>query len=464
MSEDGRLSSLAACYPCLVSTAPRTVVFGAGAVGSLLLAAMPGCASPSRPTLPPPDVVFIVVDTLRADAWTPGGGPGPSPRIEEFALESAVFLRAESPASCTVPAHGSMFTGLLPSFHGAESVPHSEGAFTALRTEVPLLPELLRGAGYRTEALVANGWQLTPEHGFARGFDRYERERVAFGPAIVEETRAWFAGAGGPRFLFANLMECHEPYQPRAPWIPQARPGEAPLGDMMTSWWGGGAPRTAEGIAQFRALYAGAAATADEAVGGILDAVRAGGRWDQTLVIVTSDHGELLSEHGLAGHGEQPWEEQQLVPLLIKWPEGRWPREFRAGQRVEHRVGTVDLFSVVLAAAGLPLPTGQGHRKPLALGNPVRFEDIDKHGRRVRVIWSEEEKTRWGPDASGEIRWARWDLGADPSEAQVGPVDPRSPSVQAAKDWDLMVRPAPGALPSTPPGRREQLRSLGYTR
>jgi arylsulfatase A-like enzyme len=294
-----------------------------------------------------PDVLLIVCDTARADAFAPWGGPVPTPTMARLAREGVVYDRAISPAPWTLPSHGSLFTGLLPTEHGivgdrlawSGSGPAGPAPLTrAFRGH--WLPEAMAERGYRTFGVSCNPW-IGPWGGFDRGFDTFAdvlpRPAAAATAGRVRRlvgrirSLARGGGHGGPAALsavhealrapdprpvfgFVNLMEVHSPYDPPralhpAPFDPRLRYRQLlQMGRFRT--------RTdASYVAAVRSLYFAAAREEDRIVGAIVGAVAARDR--PAIVVIVSDHGENLGDHGLWGHHSSMHETLLHVPLLI---------------------------------------------------------------------------------------------------------------------------------------------------
>lgn len=295
-----------------------------------------------------PDVVVIVVDTLRRDHVGAYGGHVATPALDRLAAEGVRFTDAWSTSSWTLPAHASLFTGLQPSEHGAiESHP-------TLAPGPGTLAEAFAGRGYRTVGLSANAW-VSAGTGLDRGFQRFvffgdegiadqlllalvfDRPEDLGGQAITDAALAELSDAASarePLFLFANLLEAHEPLGTLPGYDPA--PGRAWLRDMPRSWCacedGGiagdftctdGRFRASEARVQaMHELYDAGVAYADARIGQLVEALRARGRLDNTLIVVTSDHGEHLGEGGQVGH--MVWLDAALVeiPLVARFPAG----------------------------------------------------------------------------------------------------------------------------------------------
>ena len=309
---------------------------------ALLLAACGG-ESPVRapddattaPVTRPPDIVVITLDTTRADALSPYGADATAtPVVTRLANEGLRFDRAYTVTPLTIPAHSSLFTGLLPPRHGVrDNGDHflSDGATT--------LAEHLQGAGYATMAAV--GAEVTSHHwGFAQGFDAYfddmgeaasgERNRWRVerrGDAVADDAIGWLKGRGAapaPVFLWMHLFDAHHPYEP-----PDA-----------TSLLFPSSPYQAE------------VAYADMQVGRLIAALeeRDPGL-AHTWVFLLADHGESMGAHGEGMHGVLLYDETMRIPLVVR-PAGGLP-----GSRIVRApTSIVDVFPTALSVAGLPIP------------------------------------------------------------------------------------------------------------
>lgn len=307
-----------------------------------------------------PNLILIVLDTARADALEPyGAPPGSTPAIADLARRGVALDRVQASASWTLPSHASFFTGLLPRATGIvdrpDATPHSaRAALEANRDR--LLPEVLRAAGYSTGAVSTNLW-ITEDSGFAAGFDRFQtiasarqahlhrddvRARLAWDREALRATaddgaaeagatlRAWIeAGPPEPFFWFVNLVECHSPYLPPRPWndlgpLARVRAAEDARKHLtMSAIWracAGGFDVPAAALARMRHLYARSVRLMDDWIADLLGALDAAGRLDETLVVVTSDHGENFGEGGLMGHAFSLDQRLTRVPLVAAGP------------------------------------------------------------------------------------------------------------------------------------------------
>ena len=346
----------------------------------LLLTTVAACHGGASQHGAAPDVVLIVVDALRADrvrnALDAGGTA--LPRLARLAEDAVVYQRASSPGTWCIPAHASLFTGRWPSFHGAERRVHG-GALEVqpLDADVTTLAEVLRARGLRTAAFVPGRDDLAPAYGFDRGFQDFVNDPTLAAPSrMAEAVGHWLEAQGGPVFLFVSLDMLRQAKLP--PGAPGQEPRRIDRADVTVAAVQNGALPVAQRD-ELIADYDAGLEAADQAVGDVLALLQADGRYAGALVVVTADHGELLGEHGLAGHGWPPFEDSLNVPLIVKYPDGR-----AAGERVDRRVSTLGVFATILDAVGARAPEGVQAR-PLDDRHPVWAEDVDRKGRRVRA-------------------------------------------------------------------------------
>ncbi|MBU6280810.1 sulfatase [bacterium] len=433
----------------------------------LLLLLVPlalGAALSERPASPvPADVVLVVVDTLRADHLPIAGyHRETSPNVERLARDGVVYERAVSPGTWTVASHASMFTGLWPSFHGAERVPGKETTARPMRREVRTLAEILRAEGFHTAAFVGNNAFVARAFGFDRGFEEFRNDdALAFPPKLAEEVAQWIERQTDRLFLFVNVLDPHEPYDPLPPLDTRFPTKQPDLGSSMTVAVDSGMPVEPRMQAHFVSQYDAEVVVADRAVGAVVNTLVRTGRYDDALVVVTSDHGELLGEHGLAGHGQLPYEPEVHVPLVVKWP-----RQWRAGERVRRRVSTRALFETILASLGIPPPTGVDGR---GLDDPHRvwIEDVDSSGNRILAGYgSDGAKVIDVTTSDGLVYSELYDLGASPGETERVEDDGVSGALRfEARAFAALPRPANDQVPpAIDPERESQLRALGYVR
>ncbi len=414
---------------------------------------------------PPGDVILVVIDTLRADHLPMYGYQrGTAPNLVALARDGVVYRNAISPGTWTVPAHGSLFTGRWPSYHGAERVPSTKNLALALNENQPCLAEILRERGYRTAAFVGNGAYVAEIFGFGRGFAEYFATDLNAPVKLREAVNAWLPKRHEDEqqnerlFLFLNILDPHEPYEPPAP-LDALFPAKVPaLGAMMTTTVYAGTPITAELREHFISQYDGEIVLADRELGKIFERLKDLGRYDDALIIVTSDHGEFLGEHGLAGHGVAPYEPELRVPLIVKLPQRQ-----RAGEHVHRRVSTIGVFSTVLAHVG-KRQAADVESRSLDEPHPVWVEDISYAGERIRVGYDGDYKliTTTAPD--GTATTTLFDLGIDPGE-ETPITDPNGAAALRSALAAFSGAPRPVNATKKPvidPERDARLRALGY--
>jgi arylsulfatase A-like enzyme len=272
----------------------------------------------------PEKVVLIMGDAVRSDALSCYNENALStPHIDRLAKDSVLFERAVSAAPWTVPSVTSILTGLSPMVHKAEGV-HSR-----VPDNVETLAEHLKRAGYHTAAVVGNAalWHINLSQGFD-DYDMFGRCR-SLGEQLllafrVEEDLTWAItetgirrlGLGSPlrQFLWLFYLDPHWPYSPPAALVP-SRESAAKAGASLATH----AIEGKKAVDGFRA-YLGEVRHLDESIGRLLDQMRSDGVYDNSLIVFTSDHGEAFFEHGERGHATALYDEQLLVPLMIKLP------------------------------------------------------------------------------------------------------------------------------------------------
>ena len=372
-----------------------------------------GVACGTGPAATRPNVLLISIDTLRADALSCYGcTDATSPNLDALAASGVRFEQATSTSSWTLPAHLSLLTGLTVSAHGIcdERLWDAVGQPGGPR-ELPLrgeyLSETLLRAGYRTAGYYS--WRyLTPEFGFGPGFETWSRigdtvwgggpkhERYAAlqragdqaaleawraeAPADFDEQRPsanlvvdagleWLDARGPePFFLFLHLFDAHDDYLPPPPFnVAFDKDYTGMVDGRMVSAPGskihGGLPPADR--RHLEALYHGEVAWIDSQLGRLFAGLEARGLRDDTLIVVTSDHGEEFYEHGAKIHRTHLYRESVEVPLIFSWPRG-----LPASRRVAGPVGLVDIAPTIAALTDAPSPCSVSGRdlSPLLSG------------------------------------------------------------------------------------------------
>jgi arylsulfatase A-like enzyme len=302
-----------------------------GALSAVLLA-LAVCACAPRPARQPP-IVLISIDTLRSDRLPAYGHRGlATPAIDALRGDGILFRSAFSPIPLTLPAHTSLFSGRLPSEHGVRD----NAGYRVEESLAPWLPSLAGSHGYTTAGFVS-AYVLRRETGMARGFDAFDDEMrprrdvplggvSRSGSETVDRALAWLRTVGDrPFFLFLHLYEPHSPYTPPEPFASRY-PGRP---------------------------YDGEIAEADRLVGVLVAELRRLGRYDPAWVVLLSDHGEGLDDHGELEHGVLLYREALQVPLIVKLPQGE-----RRGDEVTKPAQLVDLLPALAPVVGAELAPG----------------------------------------------------------------------------------------------------------
>ncbi len=341
---------------------------------------------------PRPDVLLIVLDTVRADHLSVYGyGRETTPGLADLARDAVIYRNAISPGTWTAPSHASLFTGLAPAEHGVHhgKTPAGQGIF-ALDPSVPTLTARLREAGYRTAAFVGNEGFLDPSFGFARDFEEYRLRSMHKVTTLATTVRAWLRRRRGRSvFVFLNVFDAHEPYEPPAPYDRMfpgrlEKPPERHPGDRAAVQ--GVLPDTSA-TAHYISQYDGDVRHMDDELRRIVQALRETGRYDNALVVVTADHGELFGEAGRWGHGGDPMRSLVHVPLIVKYPQG-----VRRGAE-ERPVSLMDIPATILAVLGLP-PLGANQVPLWEHTGPAIAEQVAIDGMMTRAVYDVDGSER----------------------------------------------------------------------
>jgi len=462
----------------------------AAALGLLLPAAACQGFSAARPS-----IILIVVDTLRVDYLGAYGFQGDvSPHFDRLAGESLLFRRCIAQAPWTKPAVASLFTSLYPQVHG---ITNHEGNYwgpptATLRAGVlpdaaDTLAERLRERGYRTAAFVANAW-LDRRYGFGQGFELYDDEpaqRLSTLDDFSDRVLTWLRARGPdePYFVWIHPMDVHAPYNGEqhdftavrgSPSVASPRrltPKEMPEARYQNLEfrppWAADAERTE--LSYWRARYASGVRGFDRRLGALLAGLRREGHLERSLLVVTSDHGEELFEHGDWSHGHTLFDHQVHVPLLLRRPGGRG-----GGRVVEGLVEQIDLMPSLLALAGAaPVAGMQGQDVSGRLqGGPeeLRQDALATATQRqpgLHALRTTTHKLTFDAD-SGALRL--YDLLGDPGERN--DISQARPELADRLRQTLVARVRAAAEHGTlraettpvPEADRERLRALGYVK
>jgi len=316
----------------------------------------------------PERVVLITIDTLRADyVGSYGSKSSRTPTLDRLAADGVRFSTAISPTPMTMPSHTSLMTGLDPTLHGV----HSNAKFR-LNDGIPTLAEQFQSHGFATAAFLSSV-VLDRRYGLARGFDMYD-DRMGFrrniegtmggyaertADQVVDATVQWLESAPSRFFLWIHFYDPHASYDPPRGFRPKQSATTAKPEEVGSFEYAKQA---------FPPLYAAEIYFADTELGRFLRILNRKFADNRTLLVVTSDHGESLGEHGELTHTLTVYDATQKVPLLMKGPG------VPGGRVVDAQVRLVDVAPTVLSLSGLPAierTTGQD------LGPWIRGERVD---------------------------------------------------------------------------------------
>jgi tetratricopeptide (TPR) repeat protein len=318
----------------------------------------------TRTTFAGAPVIIISIDTLRADHLPAYGYTGvATPSIDALRRDSILFTKAYSHVPLTLPSHASLLTGLLPETH---KVRNNIGY--RLDPSTPTIPKMLKGAGYESGAAVS-AFVLRSSTGIAASFDFFDdgivsQANIPIG-ALQREggdtsaiAKQWIsARKDKPIFFLLHLFEPHSPYNPPEPYR-----------------------------SRYLLPYDGEIAKTDEIVGDFVASLKRDGIYDKALIVLLSDHGEGLNQHGEPEHGIFLYREAIHVPLLVKLPGSA-----RAGETASQTVGLVDVMPTVAEVAGVaPVAGMQGtsllHQTAASTSRRIYSESLYP---RIHLGWSE---------------------------------------------------------------------------
>ncbi len=405
------------------------------AVLVLALAGPVACGRSAGEAAGEASILLVSIDTLRADRLALYGyGKGSTPNLDRLGREGVVFEDAYSHCPLTLPAHASLFTGLLPPEHGVRD----NLGFTLRNPRT--LAARFKARGFKTGGAIS-AFVLRKDTGIAAGFDLWD-DKVTVGDSPLTAARdgavaasalgRWIEAQGQNRFFaFLHLYEPHAPYAP-----PERFRGKDP--------------------------YDGEVSYADEILGLLLERLRSRGLLDRVVVAVTADHGEGLLDHGEQEHGVFLYRETVRIPLVLRLPKGG-----KGGTRVRGPVAQVDIPATLLDLAGVPADgmTGVSLRNALDSGrSPDRPVYSETFYPRFHFGWSElvaasEARYRYVRAPHPEL----YDLSTDPAERQ-NRIEEKKDVASAMDAWlDARAGNGPAPVPAeVAPEARERLEALGY--
>ncbi len=461
-------------------------------------------ASPAPGQSNRPNILLLVMDTVHADHLSVYGyDRDTTPNLKELARESMVYTNAISASDITLSSHASLFTGMYPSWHGAYCDPRNAVYGRAISQRYPTIAELLRAGGYQTKGVAANLY-LRADFGLERGFDRFLIPRpvpmlaaenafmlrrglrrglsfafdtaqfdrlYAMGEDINTQVLTELADAkpDAPVFTFVNYMDAHFPYLPPAPYdsrFPGRNPGTT-QDDLELQQH---ALVTGESDALgYRphcvSQYDGGIAYVDRQIGQVISWLKRRGAYDNTMIVVTSDHGEAFGERQRVGHANSPYQNLLHVALLVKYPQqGRRGTETRP-------VSLTDVAPTILETAAVAVPTSMQGRSLNQIADreifsetfpcPVAHSPDCPNGCTARAIFSWPYKFITSSNGRREL----FDLGNDPAEARNLYIRQPERAAQLGDRLSLWMKSMPQQSRQTQtlsPEDLRRLKSLGY--
>jgi len=454
------------------------------------------------------NILWIVIDALRFDHLSCyGHNRRTTPHIDNLAEEGILFERAYSTACWSLPSHASMFTGLYPSKHGADDEHHY------LTNRYATLAEVLKNAGYQTALFNNNPW-VGPDFGLARGFGfvqsdiirdrnprRFFRRVIQKAKKILTNTNTgaavmtkyalkWFdeyvKTQESPFFTFIHYNEPHRPYRFNRILRRKFKDGisawqASRINQDHDAYIAGAARMTERDFFGLKTIYDSEIYHADDYIGQLFVYLKERGILDDTIVIVTADHGENFGEHSLMDHKLCLYETLIHVPLII-----RYPKEFAPGTRSQSLVQHVDLFPTLLDILDIEAPDVrkelQGYSLVEKHGNQRSFIiaensypnlidtkkyptfDTARHNRRLKVVRNaQHNKYIWASDGKHEL----YNLEKDPAELD-NLIDQSADLAIALQEtldkWlaTFQVYEPEGDVHKVDPAVRERLADLGY--
>ena len=414
-------------------------------VRAVLVSSLSWFVVASSQPLPPPNVLLITIDTVRADRLGAYGyARAATPVIDRLARDGVRFADATTQAPLTGPAHAALLTGVYPARLGVR-----DNATTPVPASAVTAAELFKARGYRTGGFVG-AFILSAAYGFAQGFDAFDAEFPGFsgglklqvqrrGDAVVDAALKWIEGGGPqPFFGWVHLYDAHAPYDPPAPFA-----------------------------ARFTASpYDGEIAYVDACIGRLVAALERSGRLDRTLIALVADHGESLGEHGEQEHGMFLYDGVLRIPWIM-----RLPGKAHAGVTVADQVRAIDVLPTLAAITGAPMTRADGESVAGLLDGTTRRNGPSSYAETYYPKW------HYGWSELKSIRGDRWkyidapkqevyDLRADAAERRNAAAG-RGPLIAGmSRELAAITAGFGGAAVAQPPqpdaDTLARLRSLGY--
>lgn len=422
-----------------------------------------------------PNIILVTLDTTRADHLSCYGyHRTTTPNIDRIAKNSVLYLNAISPSSWTLPAHASLFTGKFPSSHGAmydpdgpvhlaDGIQLSAGKANLLKKfrargiseNEQTLAEILKHQGYETGAVVSGPW-MKKIFGLGKGFNYYDDNEIStlngkLARQVTQSALDWIETLDKKKFfLFLNYFDPHIPYMAPEGYMEHYLPPNIDFSHRN--------PTDEELIA----LYDAEILYMDHYFGKLVNQLKKLKIYENSLIIITADHGELFGEHGKYRHGKTLYQEEIHIPLIIKWP-GNEIQPSEAHERIQLN----DIFAIILDHLGLPIPGGTQAGPPPQIAHPVisetyPLEEISNEGH-YSALFNDNYKFIWNSKGNHLL----FNIKEDPKEEKnLADLLINIKNQQAAylKSY-LKTLPKPGKIHSRiqlDENTKHALKSLGY--
>jgi arylsulfatase A-like enzyme len=440
-------------------------------------------------------VILISIDTLRADHLGCYGHPFvQTPNIDGLAADGILFEQHISAAPTTLNSHTSLMTGTWPHTHGA-----ARNGFVVNEENV-MLAEVLQSSGFTTAAFIG-AYPLHSRFDFGQGFDHYDEafdimkdvapvdQNQRSAESVTNAVLAWLDSDRPERFfLFVHYFDVHAPYSPPAPFDRMYRSDDPAIHGnfreiraIQQALKANPKGMPAENAAM-DALYCGEVSFIDEQIGRLLEGFGKWGMLEDSLIVLTGDHGEAMNEHWeIWDHGHSTYETTVRTPLIIRQPGSR-----QAGTRWRHPVSNIDVMPTILDRLGLESPSrvqGTSFAAVLDGIEPAPREPVFSEATKPWGSPWEDDATWVNTRKCRSVREGRWklifqpaggytelyDLEADPQEKNNLALS-RDPEVRkvvrrlqaALAAWTKSAKPLPSQFDDTPQNI-EALKALGYT-
>jgi choline-sulfatase len=368
---------------------------------------------------PAKNVVVLLIDTQRArslKAFNPSAREQ-TPALDQIAKEGAVLEATQAPENWTKPSTASVLTGLYPATHGAKT----DGSM--LPSGATLISESLKAAGFTTASFIANGY-VSDKFGFNQGWDQYtnyiREKRSTRAENVFKDAGDWIEKNKGKRFFaYVHTIDPHVPYDPPEEYLSLYAKGEysGQISPRKTAEQLEQAKRvppkitlTEDDKQRLKDLYSGLVSSHDHFLGLFVQRLKKLGVYDDTIFVITADHGEEMNEHGSWGHGHTVYQDLLWIPYVVRFP-GVVP----GNTRIKQATSSMSIFPTVMEAVGVAPPNTLEDSSVLSWLRgapqnpmPVAFSDFLDDRRVIR-------SGRWKFILRG-LNMTFFDLGTDPTE------------------------------------------------